>query len=52
MGTQVSREEMAKRIARFEDLQPIDYASFIKNYQPDAAQGYALIGRGKNHPSH
>ncbi|HEV8713977.1 MAG TPA: cupin domain-containing protein [Candidatus Binatia bacterium] len=51
MGTQVSREEMAKRIARFQDLQPIDYSSFIKNYKPDGTQGYALIGRaGKTIP--
>jgi quercetin dioxygenase-like cupin family protein len=51
MGTQVSREEMTKRIARFQDLQPIDYASFVKNYKPDGTQGYALIGRaGKTLP--
>jgi quercetin dioxygenase-like cupin family protein len=42
---QVSREEMLKRIARFEELKPIDYASFIKGYVPDGTQGHALIGR-------
>lgn len=52
MSTQVSREEMAARIARFPDLKPIDYASFIKNYKPDGTQGYALIGRaGKTIPA-
>ena len=51
MSTQTSREEMANRIVRFQDLQPIDYASFIKNYKPDGTQGYALIGRaGKTVP--
>jgi quercetin dioxygenase-like cupin family protein len=52
MSTQVSREEKTARIARFQDLKPIDYASFIKNYTPDGAQGYALIGRaGKTAPA-
>jgi quercetin dioxygenase-like cupin family protein len=52
MSTQGSREEMVKRIARFQDLKPIDYASFIKNYKPDGTQGYALIGRaGKTVPA-
>ena len=52
MSTQVSREEQTARIARFQDLKPIDYASFIKNYTPDGAQGYALIGRaGKTTPA-
>src|SRR5215510_238520 len=51
MSTQTSREEMANRIVRFQDLKPIDYASFIKNYKPDGTQGYALIGRaGKTVP--
>ena len=52
MSTQVSREEKTARIARFQDLKPIDYASFIKNYTPDGTQGYALIGRaGKTAPA-
>ena len=43
---------MEKRIAHYQDLKPIDYASFIKNYKPDGAQGYALIGRaGKTTPA-
>ena len=45
MSIQVSREEMLKRIARFQELKPIDYASFIKGYEPDGTQGFALIGR-------
>jgi quercetin dioxygenase-like cupin family protein len=52
MSTKSSPEEMTARIARFQDLQPIDYASFIKNYNPDGTQGYALIGRaGKTIPA-
>lgn len=52
MSTQVSHEEKTARIARFQDLKPIDYASFIKNYTPDGTQGYALIGRaGKTAPA-
>lgn len=52
MSTQSPHEEMAGRIARFQDLKPIDYASFIKNYKPDGTQGYALIGRaGKTVPA-
>jgi len=52
MSTQETREEMAGRIAHFQDLKPIDYASFIKNYKPDGTQGYALIGRaGKTVPA-
>lgn len=39
---------MEKRIAHYQDLKPIDYASFIKNYKPDGTQGYMLIGRGGN----
>ncbi len=47
----VSRGEMLKRVARFDELKPIDYASFIKGYVPDGMQGYALIGRaGKTVP--
>ncbi|MGE0681733.1 MAG: cupin domain-containing protein [Candidatus Binatia bacterium] len=43
---------MENRIAHYQDLEPIDYASFIKNYKPDGAQGYALIGRaGKTAPA-
>jgi quercetin dioxygenase-like cupin family protein len=52
MSTQTSQESAEARIARYQDLQPIDYASFIKNYKPDGAQGYALIGRaGKTEPA-
>src|SRR5262245_3068767 len=52
MSTHDSREEMVTRIARFQDLKPVDYASFIKNYKPDGTQGYALIGRaGKTVPA-
>ena len=52
MSTQTSQEGHEARIARYQDLQPIDYASFIKNYKPDGAQGYALIGRaGKTTPA-
>lgn len=52
MSTRAPNETMEKRIARFEDLHPIDYASFIKNYTPDGTQGYALIGRaGKTAPA-
>ena len=35
------QESMSTSVARFEELQPIDYASFIKNYKPDGTQGYA-----------
>ena len=46
------KEGMQTSVARFEDLKPIDYASFIKNYKPDGTQGYALIGRaGKTSPA-
>ena len=46
------QESMSTSVARFEELQPIDYASFIKNYKPDGTQGYALIGRaGKTRPA-
>jgi len=45
MSTQGTHEEMAGRVARFQDLKPIDYSSFIKNYKPDGTQGYALVGR-------
>ena len=52
MSTQTSQEGHDARIARYQDLQPIDYSSFIKNYKPDGAQGYALIGRaGKTTPA-
>jgi quercetin dioxygenase-like cupin family protein len=52
MSTQPSRDEMDARIAQYQDLKPIDYASFIKNYKPDGTQGYALIGRaGKTAPA-
>ncbi|MBM4256078.1 MAG: cupin domain-containing protein [Deltaproteobacteria bacterium] len=52
MSTQVSQEEHDARVARFGDLKPIDYASFIKNYKPDGTQGYALIGRaGRTTPA-
>jgi quercetin dioxygenase-like cupin family protein len=52
MSTQVSAEKNTVRIARYEELKPIDYASFIKNYRPDGTQGYALIGRaGKTTPA-
>jgi len=50
-SVKVSREEMLRRVARFDELKPIDYASFIKGYVPDGTQGYALIGRaGKTTP--
>ncbi|MBI3757963.1 MAG: cupin domain-containing protein [Deltaproteobacteria bacterium] len=52
MSAQTSHEGNDARIARYQDLQPIDYSSFIKNYKPDGAQGYALIGRaGKTTPA-
>lgn len=52
MSTQTATKEKVARIARFQDLEPIDYASYIKNYRPDGAQGYALIGRaGKTAPA-
>ena len=52
MSTQTSQEGSGARIARYEELQPIDYTSFIKNYKPDGAQGYALIGQaGKTAPA-
>ena len=52
MSTHASQEEMKTSIARFRDLKPIDYASFIKNYKPDGTQGYALIGRaGRTEPA-
>ena len=52
MSSQTQSEEMASRVARFQDLKPIDYASFIKNYTPDGTQGYALIGRaGRTQPA-
>lgn len=52
MSSQTQSEEMASRVARFHDLKPIDYASFIKNYTPDGTQGYALIGRaGRTQPA-
>lgn len=52
MSSPNSHGKMAARIARFQDLKPIDYASFIKNYKPDGTQGYALIGRaGKTVPA-
>jgi quercetin dioxygenase-like cupin family protein len=52
MSTKSSHEETTARVARFQDLKPIDYASFIKNYKPDGTQGYALIGRaGKTVPA-
>ena len=52
MSTQTSHEGVDARIARYQDLQPIDYSSFIKNYKPDGTQGYALIGRaGKTTPA-
>jgi quercetin dioxygenase-like cupin family protein len=52
MSTQTSHEGAEARIARYQDLQPIDYSSFIKNYKPDGTQGYALIGRaGRTTPA-
>ena len=52
MSTQASQEEMKTQVSHFRDLKPIDYASFIKNYKPDGAQGYALIGRaGRTEPA-
>ena len=52
MSAHGSQEEMQTSIARFHDLKPIDYSSFIKNYKPDGTQGYALIGRaGKTTPA-
>ena len=46
------QDGMSTSIARFEDLKPIDYASFIKNYEPDGMRGYALIGEvGKTAPA-
>jgi quercetin dioxygenase-like cupin family protein len=52
MSDQTSPEGNDARIARYQDLQPIDYSSFIKNYKPDGTQGYALIGRaGKTTPA-
>ena len=46
------QENMNTSVARFEELKPIDYASFIKNYKPDGTQGYALIGRaGRTSPA-
>ncbi len=52
MSTQTSHEGGEARIARYQDLQPIDYASFIKNYKPEGTQGYALIGRaGRTTPA-
>jgi len=52
MSSHTQSEEMASRVARFHDLKPIDYASFIKNYTPDGTQGYALIGRaGRTQPA-
>ncbi len=45
-------QAMRDRIARFQDLKPIDYTSFLKNYVPDGMQGYALIGKaGKTKPA-
>ena len=52
MSTHTSHEGGEARIARYQDLQPIDYSSFIKNYKPDGTQGYALIGRaGRTTPA-
>jgi len=52
MSSQTSNTDMSHRVARFGDLKPIDYSSFIKNYKPDGTQGYALIGRaGKTVPA-
>jgi len=52
MSAQTSHEGHDARIARYQELQPIDYSSFIKNYKPDGTQGYALIGRaGKTTPA-
>jgi quercetin dioxygenase-like cupin family protein len=52
MSTQAAPEKMTTSIARYKDLKPIDYASFIKNYKPDGTQGYALIGRaGRTEPA-
>ena len=52
MSTPASNADMSQRIARFGDLKPIDYSSFIKNYKPDGTQGYALVGRaGKTIPA-
>jgi len=52
MSAHGANEAMDKRIARYQDLKPIDYASFIKNYKPDGTQGYALIGRaGRTEPA-
>lgn len=36
---------MSTTVARFAELKPIDYSSFIKDYRPDGTQGYALIGK-------
>ena len=47
----MATEDMHTTVARFADLEPIDYSSFIKNYRPDGTQGYALIGKaGKTKP--
>lgn len=43
-----TKAKMSTSVARFEDLKPIDYASFIKDYTPDGTQGYALIGKAGN----
>jgi quercetin dioxygenase-like cupin family protein len=43
-----TREKMSTSVARFEDLKPIDYASFIKDYTPSGTQGYSLIGKAGN----
>ena len=52
MSTHNSHDEMATRVARYQDLQPIDYSSFIRNYKPDGTQGYALIGKaGRTSPA-
>ena len=46
------QKDMSTSVARFKDLKPIDYASFIKNYKPDGTQGYSLIGpAGKTDPA-
>ncbi len=42
---------MSTTVARFAELKPIDYSSFIKDYRPDGTQGYGLIGKaGKTKP--
>lgn len=31
-------------VARFKNLKPIDYSSFVEGYSPDGSQGFSLIG--------